>query len=184
MEEYCLGNAIKKLKKELWNHVRIGADIDKYTTRFHELAKLVLHTVTPESKRIDRYIRGLAPAIRGTMKTSRFRTFSIAAKEAQQDPNVVTNSVTQRREFRSSWRTSRREPETVENHESERAKVKDIPVVRHFPGVILEDLSGLLPYHEVEFRIDLIPGAMPIVKSTYCLAPTEMQELSNQLKEH
>ncbi|GJR40089.1 hypothetical protein Tco_1215773 [Tanacetum coccineum] len=36
---------------------------------------------------------------------------------------------------------------------------------------------------EVEFRIDLIPGAMPVVKSPYRLAPTEMEELSNQLKE-
>ncbi|GJV20578.1 putative reverse transcriptase domain-containing protein [Tanacetum coccineum] len=34
-----------------------------------------------------------------------------------------------------------------------------------------------------EFRIDLIPGAMPIAKLPYRLVPTEMQELSNQLKE-
>ncbi|GKA22484.1 putative reverse transcriptase domain-containing protein [Tanacetum coccineum] len=62
-------------------------------------------------------------------------------------------------------------------------KLKDIPVVREFPGVFLEDLSGLPPSREVEFRIDLIPGAMPVAKSPYRLAPTEMQELSNQLKE-
>ncbi|GJW11827.1 hypothetical protein Tco_1577654 [Tanacetum coccineum] len=41
-----------------------GVDVD-YITRFHELARLVPHTVTPESKRSDRYIRGLASAIRG-----------------------------------------------------------------------------------------------------------------------
>nr|GEZ93430.1 putative reverse transcriptase domain-containing protein [Tanacetum cinerariifolium] len=61
---------LKKLKEELWNHVMIGADVDKYTTRFHELARLVSYTVTPESKRIDRYIQGLASAIRRTMETS------------------------------------------------------------------------------------------------------------------
>ncbi|GJW87463.1 putative reverse transcriptase domain-containing protein [Tanacetum coccineum] len=70
MERYYPGNAIKELKEEFWNHVMIGADVDKYTTRFHELARLVLHTITPESKRIDRYIQGLAPAIRRTMETS------------------------------------------------------------------------------------------------------------------
>ncbi|GKB47301.1 putative reverse transcriptase domain-containing protein [Tanacetum coccineum] len=62
-------------------------------------------------------------------------------------------------------------------------KLEDIPVVREFPGVFLEDLTGLPPFCEVEFCIDLIPGAMPVVKSPYRLAPTEMQELSNQLKE-
>ncbi|GKD26897.1 putative nucleotidyltransferase, ribonuclease H, partial [Tanacetum coccineum] len=62
-------------------------------------------------------------------------------------------------------------------------KLEDIPVVRDFPGVFPEDLSGLPPSREVEFRIDLIPGAMPVAKSPYRLAPTEMQELSNQLKE-
>nr|GFA36987.1 putative reverse transcriptase domain-containing protein [Tanacetum cinerariifolium] len=61
-------------------------------------------------------------------------------------------------------------------------KLKDIPVVREFPDVFPEDLSGLPPSREVEFRIDLIHRAMPVVKSPYCLAPTEMQELANQLK--
>ncbi|GJX79970.1 putative reverse transcriptase domain-containing protein [Tanacetum coccineum] len=46
-------------------------------------------------------------------------------------------------------------------------KLKDIPVVRKFPSVFLEDLSGLPLSREVEFRIDLIPGAMPVAKSPY-----------------
>ncbi|GKC76576.1 putative reverse transcriptase domain-containing protein [Tanacetum coccineum] len=62
-------------------------------------------------------------------------------------------------------------------------KLEDIPVVRDFPGGFLEGLLGLPPPRELEFHIDLIPGAMPIAKSPYRLAPTEMQELSNQLKE-
>ncbi|GKA07264.1 putative reverse transcriptase domain-containing protein [Tanacetum coccineum] len=40
-------------------------------------------------------------------------------------------------------------------------KLEDIPVVREFPGVFLKDLSGLPLSREVEFCIDLIPGAMP-----------------------
>ncbi|GKF08153.1 hypothetical protein Tco_0042377, partial [Tanacetum coccineum] len=46
-----------------------------------------------------------------------------------------------------------------------------------------DDLSALPPPREVGFRIDLIPGAMPVAKSPSCLAPTKMEELSNQLKE-
>nr|GFB41548.1 putative reverse transcriptase domain-containing protein [Tanacetum cinerariifolium] len=57
-----------------------------------------------------------------------------------------------------------------------------IPVVRKFPDVFLDDLSGLPPSREIEFFIDLIHGAMPVAKSPYRLAPTEMQELANQLK--
>nr|GEU81310.1 retrotransposon protein, putative, Ty3-gypsy subclass [Tanacetum cinerariifolium] len=48
-------------------------------------------------------------------------------------------------------------------------KLEDIPVVREFPGVFPEDLSSLPPSREVEFHIDLIPGAMPFVKSPYRL---------------
>ncbi|GJY02281.1 putative reverse transcriptase domain-containing protein [Tanacetum coccineum] len=62
-------------------------------------------------------------------------------------------------------------------------KLEDIPVVCEFPGVFPKDLSGLPSSREVEFHIDLIPGAMPVAKSPYRLAPTKMQELSNQLKE-
>nr|GEX07684.1 putative reverse transcriptase domain-containing protein [Tanacetum cinerariifolium] len=62
-------------------------------------------------------------------------------------------------------------------------KLKDIHVVRDFPGGFSKDPSGLPPSREVEFHIDLIPGAMPVAKSPYRLALTEMQELSNQLKE-
>nr|GFA59028.1 putative reverse transcriptase domain, ribonuclease H-like domain, retroviral aspartyl protease [Tanacetum cinerariifolium] len=63
-------------------------------------------------------------------------------------------------------------------------KLDDIRVVRDFPEVFLDDLSGLPPVREIEFRIDLIPGTLLVVKSPYQLAPSEMSELSNQLKKH
>ncbi|GKF88797.1 hypothetical protein Tco_0262760, partial [Tanacetum coccineum] len=39
------------------------------------------------------------------------------------------------------------------------------------------------PQRQVEFRIDLVLGATPLVKSPYRIAPSEMQELSAQLQE-
>ncbi|GKG40631.1 hypothetical protein Tco_0467408, partial [Tanacetum coccineum] len=45
------------------------------------------------------------------------------------------------------------------------------------------DLSGLPPIREIEFWIELILGATPIANSPYRLAPSEMEELSGQLKE-
>ncbi|GJU64399.1 putative nucleotidyltransferase, ribonuclease H [Tanacetum coccineum] len=62
-------------------------------------------------------------------------------------------------------------------------KLNDISVVREFEDVFPEDLSGLPPQRQVEFRIELVPGATPIAKSPYRLAPSEMQELSGQLQE-
>ncbi|GJS64992.1 putative reverse transcriptase domain-containing protein [Tanacetum coccineum] len=62
-------------------------------------------------------------------------------------------------------------------------KLDDIRVVHGFPEVFPDDLLGLPHEREVEFRIDLIPGASPVVRSPYRLAPSEMLELSNQLKE-
>ncbi|GJS46795.1 putative reverse transcriptase domain-containing protein [Tanacetum coccineum] len=58
-----------------------------------------------------------------------------------------------------------------------------IVMVRDFPEVFPDDLSGLPPLREIEFRIDLIPGVVPIAKSPYRLAPSELEELSGQLKE-
>ncbi|GJZ74760.1 putative reverse transcriptase domain-containing protein [Tanacetum coccineum] len=62
-------------------------------------------------------------------------------------------------------------------------KQEEIVVVRDFPKVFPDDLSGLPPIQEIEFRIELIPGETPIAKSPYCLAPSELEELSGQLKE-
>ncbi|GKC68806.1 putative reverse transcriptase domain-containing protein, partial [Tanacetum coccineum] len=56
-------------------------------------------------------------------------------------------------------------------------------IVREFPEVFPEDLPGLPPVRQVEFQIDLIPGAAPVARAPYRLAPSEMQELSNQLQE-
>ncbi|GKE69940.1 putative reverse transcriptase domain-containing protein, partial [Tanacetum coccineum] len=62
-------------------------------------------------------------------------------------------------------------------------RLSNISVVREFEDVFPEDLSGLPLQRKVEFRIDLVPGATPIAKSPYRLAPSEMQELSGQLQE-
>nr|GEV87277.1 putative reverse transcriptase domain-containing protein [Tanacetum cinerariifolium] len=47
----------------------------------------------------------------------------------------------------------------------------------------VKDLPGLPPARQVEFQINLVPGVAPVVRSSYRLAPAEMQELSTQLQE-
>ncbi|GKC76462.1 putative reverse transcriptase domain-containing protein [Tanacetum coccineum] len=67
---------------------------------------------------------------------------------------------------------------------SDKAKEKkqeEIMVVRDFPKVFSDDLSGLPHVREIDFWIELVPGAMPVAKSLYRLAPSELEELSGQL---
>ncbi|GKE52507.1 putative reverse transcriptase domain-containing protein [Tanacetum coccineum] len=52
VEEFCPSNEMEKLENKFWNHKMVGANHAAYTDRFHELAKLVPHLVTPESSRI------------------------------------------------------------------------------------------------------------------------------------
>ncbi|GKC32853.1 reverse transcriptase domain-containing protein [Tanacetum coccineum] len=52
VEEFCLNNEMEKLENEFWNHTMVGANHVAYTGRFHELAKLVPHLVTPEYKKV------------------------------------------------------------------------------------------------------------------------------------
>nr|GEW64202.1 putative reverse transcriptase domain-containing protein [Tanacetum cinerariifolium] len=56
---------------------------------------------------------------------------------------------------------------------------KEIEVVRDFPEVFTDDLSGLSPIQETEFRIELILGATPVAKSPYRLAPSELEEIDD-----
>ncbi|GJS60376.1 reverse transcriptase domain-containing protein [Tanacetum coccineum] len=62
-------------------------------------------------------------------------------------------------------------------------RIEDVPIVRDFPEVFLEDLPGLPPTRQVEFHIKLIPRAAPVAHAPYRLAPAEMKELAEQLKE-
>ncbi|GKC80355.1 putative reverse transcriptase domain-containing protein [Tanacetum coccineum] len=66
---------------------------------------------------------------------------------------------------------------------SKEKRLKDVPIIQDFPDVFPEDLLGLPPTRQLEFQIDLIPGAAPVTRAPYQLAPSKMKKLSEQLKE-
>ncbi|GJZ13854.1 putative reverse transcriptase domain-containing protein [Tanacetum coccineum] len=333
-------NEMQKLETKLWNYAMVRASHAAYTNRFHELARLVPHLVTPEGKRIERYVYGLAQQIRGMVAATepktiqkdyrvvprnvnpvnarnptvracyecgstdhvkascprlnqaqrpggnhqnqvmavngghgrgnqgnqvRGRAFMLGAEEARQDPNIMTGTFTLNDHFSTTLFDSGADYSFVSttfiplldiepselgfSYEIEIAsgqlveidkvikgckleieghvfdinlisfksesfdviirmdwlsdpkaeiichekvvriplldgkKQREILVVKDFTEVFSDDLSGLSPVREIEFRIKLVPIAMPVAKSPYRLAPSELEELPGQVKE-
>ncbi|GJU41546.1 zinc finger, CCHC-type, retrotransposon gag domain protein [Tanacetum coccineum] len=59
----------------------------------------------------------------------------------------------------------------------ESPNIENLFVVREFADVFPDELPGLPPAREIEFGIELIPGAEPISKALYRMAPVELKEL-------
>ncbi|GJR84300.1 putative reverse transcriptase domain-containing protein [Tanacetum coccineum] len=215
-----------------------------YTDRFYELARLVSHLVTPESRKIERYVYGLAPQIRGMVAATEPKTIHMAVQISSALTNeVVRNGSIKKVEKRGNVGEPSKDKNEIEGHvfdidlipfghgsfdviigmdwlSNYKAKIvchkkvvriplpdgkvlrvlgerpeekarflmsvkkqEDIVMVRVFPEVFSDDLSGLPPIREIEFQIELILGATPVAKSPYCLAPSELEELSGQLNE-
>ncbi|GJX55126.1 hypothetical protein Tco_0285023 [Tanacetum coccineum] len=72
---------------------------------------------------------------------------------------------------------------TVTGDKVNEKQLQDVSIVKNFPEVFPEDLPGLPHTRQVEFHIDLVPGAAPVARAPYRLAPSEMKELADQLQE-
>ncbi|GJX57896.1 hypothetical protein Tco_0289286 [Tanacetum coccineum] len=107
-------------------------------------------------------------------------------KNAYQDPNVVTDRLSKYHAriicdekvvhipIDGETLIIRADRTQVMEKKSEEKQLEDIPIVREFLEVFLEDLPGLPPVHQVEFQIDLIQGAAPVARAPCRLAPLEM----------
>nr|GEX93358.1 reverse transcriptase domain-containing protein [Tanacetum cinerariifolium] len=76
--EFCPSHEMQKLETELWNHAMAGHAA--YTDRFHKLARLVPHLVTLESRKIERYVYGFTPQIRGMVVATEPKTMQKAVQ--------------------------------------------------------------------------------------------------------
>ncbi|GJS21399.1 hypothetical protein Tco_0450031 [Tanacetum coccineum] len=117
----------------------------------------------------------------GNQVRGRAFNVNVNAMEAVQDPKVVTEiPVEDGRILRVHGERAVGITKALKSAKEDEPRLSDISVVCEFEDVFPEDLSGLPPQRQVEFRIDLVPGAMPIAKSPYRLAPSEMQILSGR----
>ncbi|GKB77059.1 putative reverse transcriptase domain-containing protein [Tanacetum coccineum] len=189
MEEYCPDDEIQKLESEFWNHKMVGSDIDGYTATFHELAR---------NERNKRQRTGRNFAITALdqgqgqcqleLEGHTFIIDLIPFGHGSFDMIMGMDWLSKRRAkivcFEKIFQILLSNGEILEVHgerlkgnlkelmamKVDEQKLKDNPVVRDFPGGFPEDLSGLPPSREVEFRIDLILEAMPVAKSHLILA--------------
>nr|GEU31148.1 hypothetical protein [Tanacetum cinerariifolium]GEW04120.1 hypothetical protein [Tanacetum cinerariifolium] len=231
--------------------VVVGAGHVAYTDRFHKLARLVPHLVTPEEpKTIQKAVRIACtltdeafrngsikknPKKRGNMgepskdrnvrddnkstKTrnafattanpirreytgskargnhqnqvvavngdqahgnqGRGREFMLGVEEARHDRNIMTDG----KVLRVLGEKTEEKMRQLMSAKAKEKKQEEIVVVRDFFEVFSDDLFRLSLVQEIEFRIELIPGEMPVAKSPYRLAPFGLEELSGQLRE-
>ncbi|GJZ02415.1 putative reverse transcriptase domain-containing protein [Tanacetum coccineum] len=102
---------------------------------------------------------------------ARGRAFMLGVEETRHDPNIMTQ-----RYFEQHFATTL--------FDSGASTIVFVPLLLvPLLGIRKPSELGLPPLREIEFRIELIPGAVLITKSPYRLAPSELEELLGQLKE-
>ncbi|GJX76660.1 hypothetical protein Tco_0323471, partial [Tanacetum coccineum] len=221
--EFYPSHEMKKLESELWNHAIVGAGHAANTDRFHELARLVPHLVTPESRMIERYVYGLAPQIRGMVTATEPKTMQKAVQisGALTDEAVRNGSIkkvekrvnvgepSKDRSGRDDNKRTRTENvfattvnpvgrknmgiDWLSNYKAEiirhekvvriplpdgkvsEKKQEEIIMVRDFPKVFLDDLSGLPPIQEIEFWMSQTPGS----KRCFIVDPSKIEAVKN-----
>nr|GEV00953.1 reverse transcriptase domain-containing protein [Tanacetum cinerariifolium] len=255
VEEFCPSHEMQKLETEIWNHVMVRAGHAAYTDRFHELARIVPHLVTPKSRKIERYVYGLSLQIRGIVAPTEPKTM----QKAVQISGALTNEAVRNESIKKvKKRGNIGEPSKDKNGRDDNKRTRTgnafatttNPVGRentgdrlkcttynsyhaprgpchtclncNRPGHFAKDCR-VMPRNVNLVNVrnptpacgacyecgstahlklacprlnraqgirgnrpnqnELIHGAVPIVKSFYRLAPSELEELSGQLKE-
>nr|GEX21373.1 reverse transcriptase domain-containing protein [Tanacetum cinerariifolium] len=199
VEVYCLRNEVQKMESELWNLTVKNNDLAAYTQRFQELTMLCTRMVHEEEDRIKRYVGGLPDNIQGNVMSAEPTRLQDAIRLANNEVLIVQGDRGEKGEksklsIISCTKTQKyikrgclifmaqvTKKETVDK--SKEKRLEDVLIVRDFSKVFPKDFPGLPPTRQVEFQIDLVPGAAPIARTPYRLAPSKLQELSTQLQE-
>ncbi|GJV12992.1 putative reverse transcriptase domain-containing protein [Tanacetum coccineum] len=140
-------------------------------TRTPQLALMCGCMFLKESDEVEKYVSGLPDMIRGNVMS--YRPQTMEEGHFKRDCPKLKNG------NRGNQRGNNKLPLSAEPALQQRR----LKTGRDFPEVFPEELPGLPPTRQVEFQIDLMPGAAPVARAPYRLAPSEMKELSEQLQE-
>nr|GEU83083.1 hypothetical protein [Tanacetum cinerariifolium] len=157
--KYSPRGEVKKLEVKIWNLKVKGMDITSYTLRFQELALLCGRMFLEESDEIERYVGGLPEMIRGHVMYYEPKSMQKAIEFANDQMDQKLLRIADRYHVFLANITTK----TIKDKSKEK-QLENVPIVRDFSKVFLEDLPGLPPTRQVEFQIDLIPGAAPVAR--------------------
>nr|GFB65785.1 reverse transcriptase domain-containing protein [Tanacetum cinerariifolium] len=167
-EKYCPRNEIRKLEMELWDLKVKGTDLASYTQRYQELSLLCERMFSKESDKIEKYIGGLPDMIHGSVVASKPKTMQEAIEIATELMDKKIRTFAKQKYMMKGLHIFLAHITTKEvEDKSEKKRIEDVPIVRNFPEVFPEDLSGLPLTRLVEFQIDLVPGAAPVARAPY-----------------
>nr|GEU54224.1 hypothetical protein [Tanacetum cinerariifolium] len=132
VEELCPSHEMQKLESELWNHAMVKASHAAYTDRFHELARLVLHLVTLESRMIERYVYVLASQIRGMVATTEPKTIHKAMQiSGALTDEAIRNGSTKKVEKRGNVREPSKDKSSRDDNKMTRTGNIFATIVNH-----------------------------------------------------
>nr|GEY44653.1 reverse transcriptase domain-containing protein [Tanacetum cinerariifolium] len=203
-DKYCPQGELKKLEIDLWNLKVKGNDVSTYTNRFQELTLICTKFVANENEKIGKYISGLPNNIYGNVKSSKLRTLDETIELTNDQMDQKLRTYAQRADNKRKTDDTSSSNANVANAQrdgKENPKGNgcfECGASRHFKRDFLKLKNknggnrnaqgwvyavGLPPARLVEFHIDLIPGAAPVARAPYRLAPSEMKEFLEQLQE-
>ncbi|KAD4384746.1 hypothetical protein E3N88_24914 [Mikania micrantha] len=121
--EYSPHDKVRKLEMEFRNHRMIGSEIEAYTSRSYELARMYPEMVTPAYKHLERYIEGLTPEVRDMVLSADPTTLRQAVYLAHEltDTTVIQGllpppgSVIKTTDNKRKWDNSQNETPTLQS---------------------------------------------------------------------
>ncbi|GKA80678.1 reverse transcriptase domain-containing protein [Tanacetum coccineum] len=153
-KEFCPNNELQKLESEFWCHAMVGAGHAAYTDRFHKLARLVPHLVTPENKRIERYIYGLAPQIRAMVAATEPTTIqSVVLKAGMLTDEAIRNGSLRKN---TEKRGNGREPSRDGNVRDDNKRSRTGRAFAIVTNPVRKEYTGTAPkrYHQLRVHED------------------------------
>nr|GEW93258.1 hypothetical protein [Tanacetum cinerariifolium] len=185
IDDFCPTEEVQRLDDEQ-RHLKLrDMNIAVYTERFNELALLCPDDVPNKNKKVELYIKGFPEIIKGETTSYRPATLNEAAKDCQSKnvalgANVQSNVVCYEcgEMGHKSCACPKEADRQAGNIQGQAYVIHDD---EHNQG--LNVVTGLPPPRQTEFKIEMIPGAAPVARAPYRLVPSELKELSDQLKE-
>nr|GEU41116.1 putative reverse transcriptase domain-containing protein [Tanacetum cinerariifolium] len=202
-DEFCPTEEVKRLEDEL-RHLKLrDMNIAAYTERFNELALLCPDVVPNEKKKVELYIKGLSKIIKGNNNNNNShnrgnyrnnnhhnqnnnrRQNNVRDLTTAQNAGVNQTGIALKCNCRGRCHFDQCPPKCDNcgrmGHKAKDCQSKNMASGQAYVIRDAEHNQGLNVV-TVEFKIKLIPGAAPVARTPYRLAPSKLKEFSDQLK--